>query len=121
MWVEGHRNRGATGLWRTRGRNVWVRAGDNVYALTMTRVTNAALRQLVFEALMAKYDKGIRKLFGGIEPTVDHFENFYLPPEAARLTLARSSASRKCAEADRTVNRTLKGECYATSYPRGVA
>ena len=43
----------------------------------MTRVTNAALRQLVFEALMAKYDKSIRKLFGGIEPTVDHLETFY--------------------------------------------
>ena len=26
---------------------------------------------------MAKYDKGIRKLFGGLEPAAEHFEIFY--------------------------------------------
>ena len=57
--------------------DVSVRIGDDVYALTMTRVTDAAQRQLVFEAFMAKYDKGIRKLFGGLEPAVEHFEIFY--------------------------------------------
>ena len=56
--------------------DVWVRVGDDVYALSSTRITDPAERQLVFVAFMAKYDKGIRRIFRGIEPTTDHFEIF---------------------------------------------
>ncbi len=62
---------------------VWVRVGDDVYALSTTLVTDAAQRQLVFEAFMAKYGKEIRRLFGGIEPAVENFKIFYrLAPRA---------------------------------------
>ena len=56
---------------------VWIRVADDVYALSASRVEDGAERQLVFEAFMAKYGKEIRKLFGGLEPAVEHFEIFY--------------------------------------------
>lgn len=57
--------------------DVWIRVGDHVYALRASLVEDAEQRQRVFEAFMAKYDKGIRKLFGGLEPAAEHFEIFY--------------------------------------------
>ncbi len=57
--------------------DVWLRVGDDVYALSATLVEVPEQRQRVFEAFMAKYDKGIRKIFGELEPRVEHFEIFY--------------------------------------------
>ena len=57
--------------------DVWLRVGDDVYALSATLVEVPEQRQRVFEAFMAKYDKGIRKIFGELEPKVEHFEIFY--------------------------------------------
>ena len=57
--------------------DVWIRVGDDVYPLRASLVEDAEQRQRVFEAFMAKYDKGIRKLFGGLEPAAEHFEIFY--------------------------------------------
>lgn len=57
--------------------DVWLRVGDDVYALNATLVEVPEQRQRVFEAFMAKYDKGIRKIFGELEPAVEHFEIFY--------------------------------------------
>lgn len=60
-----------------------VRIGDDVYALSTTRVEDAEQRRLVFEAFMAKYERELRKLFGDLEPAVEHFEIFYrLAPPA---------------------------------------
>ena len=57
--------------------DVWIRVGDDVYPLHATRVEGPEQRRRVFEAFMAKYDKGIRKIFGELEPAVEHFEIFY--------------------------------------------
>lgn len=57
--------------------DVWLRVGDDVYALSATLVEAPEQRQRVFEAFMAKYEKGIRKIFGELEPKVEHFEIFY--------------------------------------------
>ena len=57
--------------------DAWIRVGDDVYALRASLVEDAEQRQRVFEAFMAKYDKGIRKIFGELEPAVEHFQIFY--------------------------------------------
>ena len=60
-----------------RPEEVWIRVADDVYALSASHVEDGTQRQLIYEAFMAKYGKEIRKLFGGLEPKVEHFEIFY--------------------------------------------